>query len=118
MNYRLFGSTSIKVSEIALGTMHFKWITSEKESMNLLDYYSHSGGNFIDTADMYTQWVKGFHGGEAESVIGKWFQSRKNRDKIFLTTKVRARMWEGNDGEGLSKAHIIHACEESLKRLK
>jgi aryl-alcohol dehydrogenase-like predicted oxidoreductase len=118
MKYRLFGTTGIKISEIALGTMHFKWIISENESMSLLDFYVSSGGNFIDTSDMYTQWAEGLKGGEAEKIIGRWLKLRKNRDKIFLTTKVRARMWEGPDGEGLSKAHIIKACDKSLRRLQ
>lgn len=118
MNYRRFASTEIYLSEIALGTMHFKWIISEKESLNLLDNYSELGGNIIDTSDMYTLWQKGFKGGEAESIIGKWFTLKKNRNQIFLTTKVRARMWEGSDGEGLGRAHILRACDESLKRLR
>ncbi|SRR6266568_686382 len=118
MNYRTFGQTKIKISEIALGTMHFQWIISEEESLKLLDHYVALGGNFIDTSDMYTQWGKGLEGGEAETVIGKWFALRKNRPKIFLTTKVRARMWEGPDGEGLSRTHILRACDESLKRLQ
>lgn len=98
--------------------MHFKWIISERDSLRLLDHYFEAGGNLVDTADMYTQWGEGLRGGEAETIIGKWFTVKKNRQKIFLTTKVRARMWEGPDGEGLSKAHILRACDESLKRLR
>lgn len=118
MKYRDFGKTSIKVSEIALGTMHFKWIVSEKASLKLLDHYFESEGNFIDTSDMYTQWGEGLKGGEAETILGKWFKLRKNREKIILTTKVRAKMWNGSDGEGLSRKHILRACDESLRRLQ
>lgn len=117
-NYRTFGKTKVRVSELALGTMHFKWIISEKQSFDLLDNYVDLGGNLIDTADMYTQWGEGLSGGEAETTIGKWMGERKNREQIFLTTKVRSRMWEGVDGDGLSRAHIIKACDASLKRLQ
>lgn len=103
---------------ISLGTMQFLWTTTEKEAFKILDTYYALGGNTIDTADMYTNWVDGLHGGEAETIIGKWMKQRNNRDKIFLITKVRAKMWEGKDGEGLSKAHITKAIEASLKRLQ
>lgn len=118
MKYRKFVATTLKVSKIAMGSMHFKWIITEKEAFKILDYFFDQGGNFLDTSDMYAQWVEGFKGGEAEIIIGKWLKKRQNRDKIVLSTKVRARMWEGTDGEGLTKKHIFKACEESLKRLQ
>lgn len=110
--------SSKQLSKIALGTMQFLWTTTEQEAYKILDEYYGMGGNIIDTADMYTNWVKGLRGGEAETIIGKWIKKRKNRDNIFLTTKVRAKVWEGVDGEGLSKRHIIKAVNESLKRLQ
>lgn len=118
MKYRSFSSTALKVSEICLGTMQFKWTTGEAESYKVLDAFFEAGGNFIDTADMYTQWAKGLKGGEAETVIGHWMKKRKNRDKIVLATKVRCKIWEGSDGEGLSRSHVLKACEASLKRLQ
>ena len=105
-------------SRIALGTMQFLWTTTEKEAYKILDTYYELGGNIIDTADMYTNWVDGLHGGEAETIIGKWMKQRKNRDKIFLITKVGSRVWEGPDGEGLSEKHVTKAIEKSLHRLQ
>lgn len=118
MEYRSLGSTSLKVSEICLGTMQFLWSVNEKNSFTVLDAFLDAGGNFLDTADMYSQWVPGLKGGESEQVIGQWMTSRKTRSKIVLATKVRCRRWEGKDGEGLGKTHILRACEESLQRLQ
>lgn len=105
-------------SKVALGTMQFLWTTTEKEAYNILDAYIELGGNIIDTADMYTNWVDGLQGGEAEIIIGKWMKQRKNRENLFLITKVRAKVWEGEDGEGLSNQHITKALEKSLQRLQ
>ena len=118
MHQRLLGTTTLSVSPIALGTMQFLWSTSEEEAYNLLDDYYNAGGNFVDTADMYTQWVPGCSGGDAERIIGSWMKKRKNREKIVLSSKVRSRMWKGLYGEGLSRKHILKACDDSLKRLQ
>lgn len=107
-----------KLSKIALGTMQFLWTTSEEEAYTILNSYFDLGGNSIDTADMYANWVEGLQGGEAETIIGKWMKRRKNRENIFLTTKVRAKTWEGADGEGLGREHIQRAVDRSLQRLK
>jgi aryl-alcohol dehydrogenase-like predicted oxidoreductase len=118
MDYRILGPTGLEVSTICLGTMQFKWTTDEATSYQVLDAYFEAGGNFIDTADVYTNWAAGNHGGEAETIIGNWFKQRGNRDKIILATKVKGKMWDGPDGEGLGRAHIMRAVEESLKRLQ
>ena len=118
MHQRLLGTTTLSVSPIALGTMQFLWSTSEEEAYNLLDDYYNAGGNFVDTADMYTQWAPGCSGGDAERIIGSWMKKRKNREKIVLSSKVRSRMWKGPYGEGLSRKHIFKACDDSLKRLQ
>lgn len=112
------GQTGLFVSPIALGTMQFCWTTTAKEAEQILDCYTEFGGNLIDTADMYTQWAQGCTGGEAERIIGNWIKKRKNRENIILSSKVRSRMWEGKDGEGLSYTHIVKACEDSLRRLQ
>ena len=57
-------------------------------------------------------------GGVSEEIIGRWMKSRGNRDNLIVATKVRGRMWEGPDGEGLSRAHITRAVEDSLRRLQ
>ena len=118
MDYRRLGLTGLEVSDICLGTMQFKWTTDETTSYDVLDAFFDAGGNFIDTADVYTRWAEGLQGGEAETIIGEWMQRRGNRQQIVLATKVRGRMWPGPNGEGLSRAHILRAVEDSLRRLQ
>ena len=120
MNYRKLGRTGLPVSELCLGTMQFGWTTDEKNSVGVLDAFFAAGGNFIDTADIYTTWgPRGLAAaGEAEAIIGRWMTARGNRDKIVLATKVRGKMWEGPDGEGLSRARVLRCCEDSLRRLQ
>jgi aryl-alcohol dehydrogenase-like predicted oxidoreductase len=79
-----------------------------------MDAYRSHGGNFIDTADMYTQWIEGHVGGESESVIGSWMKSRGNRADMVIATKV-SKM---DRRPGLSAKNIVAACEESLDRLQ
>ncbi len=118
MDYRQLGNTGLRVSEICLGTMQFLWTTDEANSLAVLDAFVAGGGNFIDTADIYSSWAPGLKGGEAETVIGGWMRARGNRRDVVLATKVRGRMWPGPNGEGLSRAHIVQACEDSLRRLQ
>ena len=118
MNYRNLGRTGLKVSEICLGTMQWGWTADEEASFAVMDSFYEHGGNFIDTANMYSRWVEGNPGGVSETIIGKWMQERQNRRYIVLATKVRGRMWDGPNGEGLSRKHIMHAVEDSLRRLQ
>ena len=118
MNYRNMGRTGLKVSEICLGTMQWGWTADEAASVTVMDAFVEAGGNFIDTADVYSRWVEGNPGGVSEAIIGRWMQARGNRDQIVLATKVRGRMWDGPNGEGLSRIHIVKACEDSLRRLQ
>lgn len=118
MEYRTLGRTGLRVSAICLGTMQFGWTADEKQSFKVLDAYFEAGGNFIDTADIYSRWAEGNPGGVSETIIGKWIKDRGNRNQVVLATKVRGRMWEGPNGEGLSRIHIMKAVEDSLRRLK
>lgn len=119
MNYRTLGRTNLRVSELCLGTMTFRWTSTEDESFQVMDAAWNAGINFFDTADVYSRWAPGNPGGVAEELIGSWLKSRRiPRDKIILATKVRGRMWDGPDGEGLSRAHILRAVEDSLRRLQ
>lgn len=117
MEYRNLGRTGLKVSELSLGTMQFGWTTDEENAFAVMDGFLEAGGNFIDTADIYSNWVASNPRGVAESIIGKWMKERGNRHQIVLATKVRGRMWEGPNGEGLSRAHIMKAIDDSLGRL-
>ena len=118
MEYRRLGRTGLKVSALCLGTMQFGWTADEPRSVEVMDAFMAAGGNFIDTADVYSRWHPGNPGGVSEEIIGRWMHARGNRRQVVLATKVRGRMWESPNGEGLSRAHIIQACEDSLRRLQ
>ncbi len=109
MNYRYMGRTGLKVSELCLGTMTFGREIDEKASFPILDYFVESGGNFIDTADVYTR-------GASEEAVGRWLKGR-NRDALVIGTKVRFPMGEGPNDSGLSRKHIMAGIEASLRRL-
>ena len=85
-------------------------------SFELLDALLESGLNFVDTADMYSHWAPGNHGGESETILGKWFKARGNRERVILATKVGSPMGEGK--QGLSRKYIRQAVEDSLRRLQ
>jgi len=119
MEYRYLGSTGLKVSELCLGTMQFGWTADESQSYRILSEAYEAGVNFLDTADVYSRWVEGNPGGVAESIIGKWMDNYKiPRHQVVIATKVRSRVGEGPNDEGLSRAHIFDAVEASLRRLK
>jgi aryl-alcohol dehydrogenase-like predicted oxidoreductase len=118
MNYRSLGRTGLKVSELCLGTMQWGWTADEAASVDVMDAFVAAGGNFVDTADVYSFWAEGNPGGVSEQIIGRWMKERGNRQQIVLATKVRGRMWPGPNGEGLSRVHILQACEDSLRRLQ
>ncbi len=118
MEQRTLGRAGVKASSLCMGTMQFGWTANEKTSFDVLDAAYDAGINFIDTADIYSRWIDGNPGGVSESIIGKWL--RKNPEKraqIILATKVRGRMGDGPNDEGLSRKHIFSAVEESLRRL-
>jgi aryl-alcohol dehydrogenase-like predicted oxidoreductase len=98
--------------------MQFGWTADEALSFQILSAAYDAGINFIDTADVYSRWATGNPGGVSETIIGKWCkQSNIPRDKLVLATKVRGKMGEGPNDEGLSRAHILLAVEASLRRL-
>jgi len=116
MQYTNLGRTGLKVSRLCLGTMTFGWSADEATSFAIMDKALEGGINFFDTADIYSRWVDGNSGGESEKIIGKWLKTKNRRD-VIVATKVRGMMWEGQNGEGLSRFHILHAVEDSLRRL-
>ncbi|TBO55087.1 aldo/keto reductase [Streptomyces kasugaensis] len=105
---------SLSVSPLCLGGNVFGWTADETESFAVLDAYVAGGGNFIDTADVYSAWVPGNKGGESETVIGNWLAARGNRADVVIATKVGAHP----DHKGLSPATIKSAVDASLTRLR
>jgi aryl-alcohol dehydrogenase-like predicted oxidoreductase len=102
-----------------MGTMQFGWSLGEADSDRVLTETFEAGINFLDTADVYSNWVEGNPGGVSETYLGNWIKRNKiPRDQIILATKVRGKMGEGPDNEGLGHAHIMKAIEGSLKRLQ
>ncbi|MFL6121403.1 aldo/keto reductase [Actinophytocola sp.] len=82
------GRTGEQVSQLALGAMWMGTRTDEATSLTMLDRYLDLGGSFVDTADCYAWWpAPGLTGGESETVLGHWFASRGNRDRVFLSSK-------------------------------
>src|SRR6201996_6290941 len=116
MDMRELGRSGIKVSPACFGGNVFGWTADEKASFAVLDDFVAGGGNFIDTADVYSTWVPGHKGGESETVLGKWLKARGNRDKLIVATKVGSDM--GGDKKGLKAGYIAQAVEDSLKRLQ
>ena len=105
--------TDLDVFPLCLGGNVFGWTVDEPQSFGVLDHYLEAGGNFIDTADVYSAWVPGHGGGESETIIGRWLAARRARSRIVIATKVG--MLPGL--KGLSPATIRTAAEESLRRL-
>ncbi|MFD0676333.1 MULTISPECIES: aldo/keto reductase [unclassified Paenibacillus] len=109
MDYRFMGKTGLRVSELCLGAMTFGREATEQESFNIMDHFVHAGGNFIDTADVYSL-------GLSEEIVGRWLKQR-NRDDLVIATKVRFGMGSGPNDVGLSRKHIMAGVEASLRRL-
>jgi aryl-alcohol dehydrogenase-like predicted oxidoreductase len=117
MEYKHLGRTGLKVSELCMGSMNFGWTAPRENCMPVMDAFVDAGGNFIDTADVYSRWAPGNPGGVAEELIGEWLKT-KRRDQIILATKVRGQMGPGPNDQGLSRKHILDACDASLRRLQ
>jgi aryl-alcohol dehydrogenase-like predicted oxidoreductase len=114
MRYRLLGKSGLRVSELCLGTMTFGedwgWGSSKDESRRIFDAFFEAGGNFIDTANIYTN-------GTSESLLGEFLQGR--RDSAVLATKYTNAM-SGSDpnAAGNQRKNMMRAVEASLKRLR
>jgi aryl-alcohol dehydrogenase-like predicted oxidoreductase len=107
-------ATDLSVHPLCLGGNVFGWSADESQSQAVLDAFSDLGGNFIDTADVYSEWVEGNVGGESETIIGNWMKSRGNRQQFVIATKV-AKL---STRPGLRPENIIAACNDSLRRLQ
>ncbi len=119
MQQRRMGRTGLKVSEICLGTMTFAGQCDESTSFRIMDAAVERGVTFFDTADVYPIPPDIATAGRTEEVIGRWFAAAPGRrDRLVLATKCRARVGPGANDQGLSRKHIIEACEASLRRLR
>ncbi len=107
------GKTELQVHPLCLGGNVFGWSADAAQSQEVLSAYESAGGNFIDTADMYSRWHTGNVGGESETIIGDWMKARGNRSEMVIATKVAKLATR----PGLSAANIAAAAEDSLRRL-
>jgi aryl-alcohol dehydrogenase-like predicted oxidoreductase len=110
MHYRAFGRTGLKISSLVLGTDNLVNPTPEAESLAILDAALDAGINLVDTSNSYAA-------GQAEILIGKWLGTRPRRDEVFIATKVFYPTGPGINDRGLTRHHILRACEDSLRRL-
>jgi aryl-alcohol dehydrogenase-like predicted oxidoreductase len=116
MDYRQLGHSGLRVSSLTLGTMTFGGrdkfasvgTTDVEGATRQIDMCLDAGINLIDTADVYS-------GGLSEEIVGRALRGR--RDRVLLATKARMSMGDGPNDAGLSRHHIIRACEASLKRM-
>lgn len=128
--YVQLGRSGLVVHALGLGTMQFGWSVDQEGAFSVLDAYDEAGGNFLDTADVYSAWASTLGGppnpgGVSEEIIGRWLAARGNRDRMVIATKVRGAMGElfadhrgtQRQREGLSRRWIMQACEDSLRRL-
>jgi aryl-alcohol dehydrogenase-like predicted oxidoreductase len=103
MEYRTLGSTGTIVSAQCLGTMTFGDESDEETAQAQLDLFVERGGNFVDTADVYSR-------GRSEEIIGRWLAARPGlRDRVVIATKGRFPMGDGPNDAGLSRPHLGRA---------
>ncbi len=116
MEYTNLGRTGLKVSRLCLGTMTYgspkwrEWVLPEEESRPFIQRALELGINFFDTADVYSR-------GESEQVLGRALRDFAQRDQVVIATKVNSPMGDGPNDRGLSRVHILHSIDASLKRL-
>ncbi len=120
MEYRKLGRTGLDISLIGLGTMTWGWQNTQDEGFEQMDYALERGINFFDTAEMYAIPPSEERYGTTETIIGNWFASRSNRDKVILASKIAGPglPWIRDGNNVINKENIIQAVEDSLTRLK
>lgn len=115
-NRRQLGTSDMMVSPLTFGSNVFGWTLNKTESFKILDAFVDAAFNFIDTADTYSKWIPGNHGGESETIIGNWLKKSGKRADVIIATKLGGDMGEGK--KGLSARYIKEEVEASLKRLQ
>ncbi len=107
------GTSDLTVFPLALGGNVFGWTADEQTSHRVLDAYAGAGGDFVDSADVYSAWAPGNSGGESERVIGSWLRASGKRDDVVIATKVS----QHPEYQGLSASNVAAAARASLERL-
>jgi aryl-alcohol dehydrogenase-like predicted oxidoreductase len=115
VNKRKLGLSDLVVSPLTLGGNVFGWTIDEGASFKILDAFLDAGFNFIDTADIYSNWAPGNKGGESEMIIGNWLKKTGKRKDVIIATKLGTDLGSGK--KGLSARYMKQAVEDSLKRL-
>ena len=105
MEKRRLGRTDLDVSVLCFGGNVFGWTADRDASFAVLDAFMAAGGNFVDSADVYSRWVPGNEGGESEVILGEWMKARGNRAQVVLATKLGSPMGEGK--KGLSATALV-----------
>jgi len=111
MEYRSLGRSGVMVSPLCLGAMNFGGPTNKEDTIAIINRALEAGINFIDTANVY-------NAGESERVVGAALQANGRRDEVVLATKVYGQVGQGPNEQGVSRYHLIKACEDSLRRLQ
>lgn len=117
MEYRILGRSGLKISALSMGTFSFggegdfAMVAKQgvQEARRLVDACIDGGINLFDTANMYSL-------GRAEEILGEVLKGK--RDQVLISSKVRMRIGDGPNDEGVSRYHLIRECERSLKRLR
>src|SRR5438067_6000593 len=115
MHYVLLGRSGLRVSPMCLGTITFGtewgWGIDQARAFSILDAYVEAGGNFVDTADVYTD-------GTSERIVGAWMRERANRERVVVGTKFTFNKSRGDpNAGGNGRKHIVRALDASLVRL-
>ena len=111
MEYRPLGRTGVKVSQFCLGTMMFGAKADKDESFRIVDHALDQGLNFVDTADVYA-------GNESERIVGEALEQGGRRKNVVLATKFNFPQGDDVNARGVSRRHLIEACDASLRRLR
>lgn len=113
---RRLGRTDLSIAPMVFGGNVFGWTTDKATTFDILDRFVAAGLDAIDTADVYSAWAPGNHGGESEALIGEWLKARDKRNAVTIITKVGSPMGPGK--KGLKARYIEEAVEASLSRLR
>lgn len=106
--------TNLSIFPLNLGGNTFGWTSDREGSFAVLDAFVEAGGNFIDTADVYSAWAEGHSGGESETVLGEWLSARGRREDVVIATKAG----QHPEYSGQARDTVHQAIDASLNRLQ